>query len=146
MSVNRGELCPTCGRFNSRHLVIDGVVINQKNEVLLVKRGIEPGYGKWALPGGYLDWDESLEEGVIREVKEETGIETKIERMLNFYDSPTRNYQNIAITFLLRPISDTPFSFQAEEILDGGWFSFDKLPEDIAFDHNIMLDDYQKLQ
>lgn len=140
--VAKGGLCPHCQRYNSRHIVINCITIF-RTKVLLIKRGIEPGYGKWALPGGYLDWDETVEEGARREVLEETGISVQIIRLLEVKSSPKRNFQNIAIVFLAEADS-SELILQKEEILDGGWFDFDNLPEDVAFDHNIMIADYIK--
>lgn len=138
--VVRGSLCPHCNRYNSRHIVTNGIVVKD-NKILLIKRGIEPGYGKWALPGGYLDWDETAEEGVLREVFEETGVKAKIEKMLEVRSSPERNMQNVGLMFLLSA-DDEKLVLQKEEILDGGWFAQDNLPSPIAFDHNILVEKF----
>lgn len=138
--VARGTLCLHCQRYNSRHIVVNCITIFQ-NKILLIKRGIEPGYGKWALPGGYLDWDESVEEAAAREVLEETGVKVQVLRQLEVRSSPERNSQNVAVVFVAEADSDV-LALQKEEILDGGWFDFDKLPDPVAFDHNIMITDY----
>lgn len=55
------------------------MVFNERNDILLIKRGKEPHYGRWMVPGGSLEWGETLEQAAIREVLEETGIEIEIE-------------------------------------------------------------------
>ncbi len=141
--IKRGQLCPRCGRYNSRQMVINGIVEND-GKILLIRRGIEPGYGKWALPGGYLDWDETLQEGVIREVKEETGLQTSIKTFLSFFDSIQRNSQNIAAVFVLHVIGSKEIEIQKEEVLESGWFGLNELPDGVAFDHNLMIEEYRK--
>lgn len=141
--IKRGQLCSRCGRYNSRQMVVNGI-IEDKEKILLIRRGIEPGYGKWALPGGYLDWDETLQEGVIREVKEETGLYTRVKSFLSFFDSIQRNSQNIAAVFVLQMTENKEIIIQREEVLESGWFGLDELPEGVAFDHNLMIEEYRK--
>ena len=143
--VKRDERCPHCGRYNSRHTVTDGIVVKDQ-KVLLVKRGIEPSVGKWALPGGYLGWDETLAESVVREVKEECGIDATIDFLVGTYSSPKRRdvvEQNVAVVYALTPHTDT-ITPQQTEIEEVKWFDLEELPEDLAFDHKEMIDDYRK--
>lgn len=68
-----------------------GAVIFNNEEVLLVKRGKEPGYGKWSIPGGAVELGETLKEGVLREVKEETGLEVEIGGTVEILDWVSRD-------------------------------------------------------
>ena len=63
-------------------VTVDAILISDQNSVLLIERGAEPFLGKWALPGGFIDMDEELEEACKREVEEETGL--KIESLKQF--------------------------------------------------------------
>ena len=58
---------------------VGAVVFNERNEILLIRRGKEPHYGSWMVPGGSLEWGETLEEGAAREVLEETGVTVRID-------------------------------------------------------------------
>ncbi len=66
------------------------VVLNEGNHLLLVKRAMEPRIGEWCLPGGFVELDESPDEGVVRELTEETGLIGKVERLIDcvYEDSP----------------------------------------------------------
>lgn len=138
--VARGTLCPHCSRYNSRHVVVNGVVIFE-NKILLVKRGIEPAKGQWALPGGYLDWDETAEEGVLREVREEAGVKGEIVEFLGVYSSAQRESQNVSLIFQVKALAHE-LILQESEILGGKWFSFDDIPGALAFDHTKIVTDF----
>jgi len=78
--------CQACGFvFFIDPKVATGAVFNLDGGVLLVRRAIEPSYGKWVFPGGYVDRGESLEGAAIREVKEECGLDVCLNRLLGVY-------------------------------------------------------------
>jgi ADP-ribose pyrophosphatase YjhB (NUDIX family) len=68
--------------------VATGAIFSLDGGILLVQRAIEPSYGKWVFPGGYVDRGESLEAAAIREVKEECGLDVRLTRLLGAYSSP----------------------------------------------------------
>jgi L-aspartate-alpha-decarboxylase len=81
-------------------------VINNREEVLLVKRGVEPCKGSWALPSGFIEQKETPEHAVIRELYEETGVNASVGRLLGAYLEPTRTYGNVLlIGYELLPVS-----------------------------------------
>ncbi len=142
--IKKGEICPTCERYYDRHVVVDGVVIKGE-EILLIRRGIEPGKGMMALPGGYLNWNETIEEAVVREVFEETGVKTKIVHLLGVYSSPDREprvMQNVAVVYVLEVVDDTEMKAQESEVAEVTWYSENSLPENMAFDHREIIADY----
>lgn len=65
------------------------MVFNDRDEILLIKRGKEPHYGRWMVPGGTLEWGETLEAAAVREVKEETGIDIEIEAFVEIIEAIT---------------------------------------------------------
>jgi 8-oxo-dGTP diphosphatase len=121
-----------------RHVTIDAIVVKDES-ILLIKRAKHLSNGsKYGLPGGYLDRDEMLTEGVIREVLEETGYKIKIQNLFKITDNPNRkgeDKQNVEFTYLCEIVGGAPkLNNEVEEI---AWFKLDKLPdaEKIAFDH-----------
>jgi ADP-ribose pyrophosphatase YjhB (NUDIX family) len=68
--------------------VATGAVFSLDGGILLVQRAIEPSYGKWVFPGGYVDRGEVLEAAALREVKEESGLDVRLTRLLGVYSSP----------------------------------------------------------
>lgn len=81
-------VCTVCGFvFFLDPKVTAGVVFCVDGGILLVKRAIEPSYGKWVFPGGYVDRGEALEAAAIREVKEESGLDVRLTRLLGIYSA-----------------------------------------------------------
>jgi len=75
---------------NKRPLIgVGAVVFGAADDILLIKRGKAPHYGRWMVPGGTLEWGETLEEAAIREVREETGIEIEIETFVEIIEAIT---------------------------------------------------------
>jgi ADP-ribose pyrophosphatase YjhB (NUDIX family) len=109
-----------------------GAVIQRADgAVLLVQRGRPPEQGHWGLPGGKVDWMETVEAAVVREVHEETGLRVAIERLLCVVDhfEPTLQQHWIAPVYLARALDDSVAVLQEPEVLLAlGWFSHDALP------------------
>lgn len=82
-------LCRGCGYvFYHNPKVAVGAIPFAGRRIVLVRRAIEPGYGLWTFPGGYVEIDESVEEAAVREAAEETGVQIRLERFLNVYSFP----------------------------------------------------------
>lgn len=92
--MNREDACERCGRFDNRGVSIDAVIV-QDGQVLLVKRQAPPDAGKWAVPGGYVEWDESAEEAACREVHEETGLDVVSTRLVAVKTDPHRHPRQV---------------------------------------------------
>lgn len=101
------------------------LVRSKKNEILLVKRGIEPGKGKWALPSGFIEIDETPDKACLRELEEETGLKGKIVRLIGIYSQKSLLYKNVLIigyevkaSGILSPGSDSQKAefFQASKL------------------------------
>lgn len=121
-----------------RHAVVDGVMV-EDGKILLTKRAphLREG-GKWALPGGFMDRDESTIEAVMREVLEETGYSCEVQGLLTVVDKPGRYHddrQNISFVFSVKPIEK--IGEPDDESTDMRWWPLDALPpqEEMAFDH-----------
>ncbi|MBI5663514.1 MAG: NUDIX hydrolase [Nitrospirae bacterium] len=93
------------------------------------------------MPGGFVDYGETLEDAVIREAKEETGLDIKIIRQFHTYSDPKRDPRHHTVsTIFIATAAGTPVA--ADDAKDVGIFSMDNLPKDIAFDHRQILEDY----
>jgi ADP-ribose pyrophosphatase YjhB (NUDIX family) len=82
--------CAACGlvAYVNPRMVVTTLPITDAGEVILLRRGIEPGYGAWAQPGGFLEIDETATEGAIRETLEETGLLVEPGRVVGIYSRP----------------------------------------------------------
>ena len=80
-------VCTACGFvfYLDPKLAVGTIITDEQNRVVLVKRAIEPGYGKWVFPGGYVDRGEEVRAAAVREAREETGLEVRLERLINIY-------------------------------------------------------------
>lgn len=83
-------VCPNCHfiAYVNPRLVVTTLPVTADGEVILLRRGIEPGYGAWAQPGGFLEIDETAEEGAMRETLEETGLSVEPTRVVGIYSRP----------------------------------------------------------
>jgi len=115
------------------------VIIGYNQGILLIKRKNPP--EGWALPGGFVDYGESLESAAVREAKEETGLAIELLRQFHAYSDPGRDprHHTITVVFLARAKGSPVAGDDAKDI---GIFREDTLPEIIAFDHRKILDDY----
>ena len=135
-----------------RHIVT-GAIIVKDGKVLLEKRGTFKGRpmlesGKWAIVGGFLDRNETIKEGIKREIFEETGLKVKSLKLLHICDNPFRpndnGRQNVSIIFTADLLTTklTP----SEESPELKWFDLGKLPpkSEFAFDHFKEIQLYKK--
>jgi ADP-ribose pyrophosphatase YjhB (NUDIX family) len=115
------------------------LIIEVDEGIILINRKNPP--EGWALPGGFVDYGESVESAAMREAKEETGLDAQLIRQFHTYSDPKRDPRHHTITtvFIARAQGDAVAGDDAKEI---GVFRRDNLPEMIAFDHRDILNDY----
>ena len=141
MELKNNEPCPVCGRFNNRGATIDAVIIRD-DKILLIKRGTDPFKGFWALPGGYVEWDESTEDTVAREVKEELGLTVLSCELIGVYSAPGRHPKQAINMAYSVVASGNPKA--GDDALEFKWFLLDNLPDELAFDHEKIISESQK--
>ncbi len=143
-------ICPQCGgeveTFKNPLPTVD-IIIETGAEtgaetgegIVLIHRKNEP--RMWAIPGGFVDYGESLEDAAVREAKEETGMDVTLVRQFHAYSDPARDKRvhTVSVVFIGKS-SGTPKA--ADDADDIGVFTRENLPGELAFDHAVILKDY----
>ena len=119
--------------------VIDG------ERLLLVKRSNEPYKNRWVLPGGFVEYDETVENAAAREVLEETGVQIRLESILGVYSDPERDPRGHTLTtvFIGRPVAGEPVG--GDDAADAFWVNLESLDSSIlAFDQPLIVEDLKR--
>ena len=143
MGVKRTVRCTNCGgeteHYRNPFPTVDIIIELDDSGIILISRKNYP-FG-WALPGGFVDYGESLEDAAVREAKEETGLDIKLIAQFHTYSRPDRDLRHHSIsTVYIAKASGAPRA--ADDAKEVGIFTKDALPEPIAFDHREILEDY----
>jgi len=120
--------------------VIFGLDEGSKLKVLLIQRKNEPFKNCWALPGGFVDMDENLEQSALRELEEETGVKNVFIEQLYTFGEPGRDPRGRTVSvayFALVNLAEHPVH-AASDAQEANWFEMDDLPP-LAFDHDLIL-------
>jgi len=143
--VRKTIRCPKCKKdievYQNPIPTVDIIIEIDLMGVVLIKRK-NPPYG-WAIPGGFVDYGESLEKAAVREAKEETDLDVKLVRQFHTYSDPKRDPRHHSIsTVYIGKANGIPQA--KDDALEIGTFNESNLPEEIAFDHRSILKDYFK--
>ena len=133
--------CQTCDRihYENPFPAVAALVPNQDGQLLLVKRAVEPAKGAWCLPGGFIEIDESIEEAVLRELKEETGIEGEIGKLVDFFSQRSPLYGALLI-FGYR-VTMLGGKLQAgDDAQEARFFDLDDLPPIAFLSHQRLIE------
>jgi ADP-ribose pyrophosphatase YjhB (NUDIX family) len=107
-----------------------GTIIHLDGRLVLLKRGIEPAYGKWVFPGGFVDRGERVEDAAIRETREESHLDVRITGLLNIYSYP--DHPVIIIVYTAEVVGGVPAA--GDETLEAGLFEPSAIPwAELAF-------------
>ncbi len=142
------KFCPTCAGTLETRLLKDGdperlvctrcsqvlyldpkvavgtIIQAEDGRLVLVRRAIEPGYGLWVFPGGYVDRGEEVTAAALREAREEAGLQIALERLVNIYSYAHRSL--IVIVYAARMVGGELCT--DEECLEARWFTPDEIP------------------
>lgn len=126
------------------YVMVDAVVFTFQNEdlqVLLIERKSDPFKGKWALPGGFVEDDESLETAAFRELEEETGIKAAELHQFHAFGKPGRDPRGraVSLAYFTKVNKESVNPKAATDAANVDWFSMNALPE-LAFDHAEILE------
>lgn len=123
--------CSSCGYiFFLNPKVVAASLPIQNGRVILLRRGIEPAYGRWTFPGGYVDLGEPVEEAAVREAREEIGVAIKLTRLLNLYSY--HGAESVVAVYLAQVLNGEPRP--GKEALECDSFDAQGVPwNDLAF-------------
>ena len=137
--------CSKCGNeievYQNPIPTVDIIIEIEPKGIVLIKRKNSP-FG-WAIPGGFVDYGESLEKAAVREAKEETNLDVKLIRQFHTYSDPKRDPRHHSIsTVYIAKAKGIPKA--KDDALEIGIFNESNLPDEMAFDHLSILNDYFK--
>ena len=115
------------------------IIIELGGGVVLIQRANEP-HG-WALPGGFVDYGESLEQAAVREAAEETGLKVELKRQMHTYSDPARDPRQHTISTVFVAIGYGDLR-AGDDAVGAAVFTPETLPGNIVFDHGQIIDDY----
>ncbi len=124
--------------FKNPLLTVD-IIIEMNDGIVLIER-LNPPYG-WALPGGFVDYGETLEASARREAREETSLVVTLEEQFQTYSDPTRDprHHSVSTIFIAKAVGSPKAADDAKNL---GIFTRSNLPHPIVFDHNRIINDY----
>lgn len=121
-------------------LTVDAIAV-KNSQIILIRRKNPPFQGHYALPGGFVEYGETVKNAVVREFREETGLEAEIEHLLGVYSEPDRDPRGHTVSVVFE-LKITGGKMQAgDDAAEIALFSFEDLPE-LAFDHGRIISDY----
>lgn len=143
--AQKKKTCPYCGKEFSEYQnpipTVDIIIEVENQGIILIKRKNFP-YG-WALPGGFVDYGETVEEAAVREALEETSLSLESMRQFRVYSDPKRDprHHTISVVFTARAQGIPRAN---DDAVDLGIFTRETLPAPIVFDHDKIINDYFK--
>ena len=127
---------------------IDAVIIDENETVVLIKRRNPPYQNHWALPGGFVELGEKVEDAVLREAEEETGLHIRILKLVGVYSDPNRDPRGhvISITYLCKRLALAEQPHGGDDAKEAKVFNRPELENiQLAFDHSLIIHDALKL-
>jgi len=140
---------PAPAPYRNPALTVDGVVLHRQNHypeentcsVLLIERGRDPFKGRHALPGGFVDYGEDINNAINREIHEETGLQGLPFRQFRTFGHPGRDPRGhtVSVVYVAMVIGELPEVTGGDDAVHAAWFPITRLP-DLAFDHAQILE------
>ncbi len=147
MGIKSKNICWKCGAelesFRNPTPTVDIIIEVEGKGIALIMRKNEP--TGWAIPGGFVDYGESLEDAAVREAREETSLDVIIKCQMRTYSRPDRDPRQHTITTVFIA-TGRGIPMAADDAAEIGFFTEDTLPNPIVFDHGEILSDYFRLR
>lgn len=126
-------------------MVTVDAVIERDGKIMLIKRKNEPFKGDWAIPGGFVEYGESTEDAIIREAKEETGLDITPKALLGVYSKPGRDPRGHVVS-ICYVATATGEEMGGSDAADAAFFTSDEIKKlKLAFDHGDIINDFMVL-
>ena len=125
-------VCVRCGFifYLDPKVAVGTIIRDERNHLLFLRRAIEPGYGRWVFPGGYVDRGEEVHVAAMREAREEAGVEIRLDYLINVYSYPSR--APVIIVYAATIVGGE--LLWDDESLEGRFFAPEEIPwEELAF-------------
>lgn len=135
---------PSFAKQEHPYVTVDGI-LELEGKVVLIRRKNQPFKGSLALPGGFVELGETLEEAVVREFEEETCIKSKVLRLVGVYSDPSRDPRGHTISLAYELSKVGGLSREGSDASSVELVSLTEIPT-LAFDHNTILSDYMRLK
>ncbi len=140
------KICEKCGWTFYKNPIPAAacVILNENNEIVIIKRGIEPKTGQWALPSGYIEINHSPEQTAVEEMREETGLIGEVVKFIGYFHGRSPIYERIvSFGFLMKIIGG---KLQAgDDAADAKFVTFDKLPHIAFAAHRYYIEEVRKM-
>ncbi len=128
-------------KYRNPALTVDTIIV-EDNNLVLIKRLNNPYKDHWALPGGFVEYGETVEDAAVREAKEETGLDIKLEKLVGVYSDPNRDPRGHTVTVAFKAIIIGGKLQSDSDAKDAMFVEYDDLKNiDLAFDHREILHD-----
>lgn len=132
--------------YKKPSITTDIFIFDENKNFILIKRKNNPFKGCWALPGGFVDYGETVEHAAIREALEETSIDVKLDKLINVYSDPNRDSRGHTITIAYTAKGDFKKAKADDDAIDIAIFNSQDLDNiNLAFDHQQIINDALKL-
>ena len=130
------------GKYKNPSLTTDIFIYDENERFILIKRRNEPYKGSWALPGGFVDYGECVEDAAVREALEETSINVKLEKLIGVYSDPKRDPRRHTVSIAYSAKGNMEDMDAQDDACDINIFTEDDLQKiNLAFDHEKIIKD-----